>query len=801
MRIRITFLLSYAILALCFGAIGYTGYILLHTTQDAFKEVVDKGIPILKALEDIRFASLRMMASTSEYGVLRADRSANNPAPEQEAEADRRKDNPNKLVVSAAQLYETAFQHYAQLIEAFFPQDRARLDLLQKADLNLKAKSAQIRILKQLGQADRELLEIQERFVDDVDAFLDIVGTLITHYTTQLEQQKLVIRMTAQSALWSLLGMSGFAILLACYTSFRLARAIAIPLEKLQQAVLPFGSGPLQPRVEISALQEIRTLAAAFDQMADALNHMTIAKKDVDNVLHSMADSLIVLDPDGTIRSVNRATLDLLGYDAESLMGHAMCLFLGDSDAHCYDERRPAPLEFFTRKVETTYRAKNGALIPVSFSGSLVQDEAGCVEGIVCVAHDTSERNRFEQEFQQDTQELQEARQVAEAASRAKSEVVSDRESGQDRASTHLDAETLHHLEALDLPGQPSLYNWVIEHFLDTTPELMSTLRRAVHDDDASELQRIAHNLKSSAGNVGALSLAERYHNLEAMGRAHNLSGAEAELDKLETFFSAACDELTRLLQSTPAAPQRVSVLPEPGLVVPCTSRGTSRRGDAACLPPCQTKKVTPTALHPSLQAVTAIDDEQPTLNVRAQSAHVLIVDDDDTVRALARRVLEQQGFTVAAVADGAQAVAAFVLTRPDMVLLDVDIPYLDGFAVLTMFRAMPDGVRVPVVMMTGLDDAASINRAYEAGATDFITKPLNQFLLPHRVRYMLRASQTEAALRESEQRFRAIFKEAAMGIAQVDLQGRIIESNFALARILGYTTDELGAGVINDLW
>jgi PAS domain S-box-containing protein len=177
----------------------------------------------------------------------------------------------------------------------------------------------------------------------------------------------------------------------------------------------------------------------------------------------------------------------------------------------------------------------------------------------------------------------------------------------------------------------------------------------------------------------------------------------------------------------------------------------------------------------------------------------VLIVDDDDTVRALARRVLEQQGFTVAAVADGAQAVAAFVLTRPDMVLLDVDIPYLDGFAVLTMFRAMPDGARVPVVMMTGLDDAASINRAYEAGATDFITKPLNQFLLPHRVRYMLRASQTEADLRASEQRFRAIFKEAAMGIAQVDLQGRIIESNFALARILGYTTDELGAMAVTE--
>ena len=128
------------------------------------------------------------------------------------------------------------------------------------------------------------------------------------------------------------------------------------------------------------------------------------------------------------------------------------------------------------------------------------------------------------------------------------------------------------------------------------------------------------------------------------------------------------------------------------------------------------------------------------------QRDRILIVDDDETVRDLTRHTLEQHGFTIAEAADGAQAVAAFVQDRPDVVLLDVEMPHLDGFSVLTTLQAMP-GHPVPVIMMTGLNDADSISRAYQLGATDFITKPLNWFILPHRVRYVLRACEAEDAL------------------------------------------------------
>ena len=70
------------------------------------------------------------------------------------------------------------------------------------------------------------------------------------------------------------------------------------------------------------------------------------------------------------------------------------------------------------------------------------------------------------------------------------------------------------------------------------------------------------------------------------------------------------------------------------------------------------------------------------------------------------------------------------------LVLLDVDMPKLDGFSTCERIRAMPGFETIPILMVTGLDDTESIDRAYSAGATDFATKPINWSLLPHRLRH-----------------------------------------------------------------
>jgi len=129
-----------------------------------------------------------------------------------------------------------------------------------------------------------------------------------------------------------------------------------------------------------------------------------------------------------------------------------------------------------------------------------------------------------------------------------------------------------------------------------------------------------------------------------------------------------------------------------------------------------------------------------------------LLVDDDPVLRILAREALEQSGLLVDEAENGAQALSTYEQTRPDIILMDVMMPVMDGFEACRRLRSLPDGDRTPVIMVTGLEDFDSITRAYEAGATDFVTKPVNAVVLGHRVRYMLRASRASAELREAKE-------------------------------------------------
>ena len=119
---------------------------------------------------------------------------------------------------------------------------------------------------------------------------------------------------------------------------------------------------------------------------------------------------------------------------------------------------------------------------------------------------------------------------------------------------------------------------------------------------------------------------------------------------------------------------------------------------------------------------------------------HILVVDDDVIMRDMARESLTKVGFSVSEAENGLRALESLEHLRPDIILLDVMMPEMDGFATASAVRQLPGFEVVPILIMTALDDLDSINRAYEAGATDFTTKPINWVILVQRLRYMTRA-------------------------------------------------------------
>lgn len=160
----------------------------------------------------------------------------------------------------------------------------------------------------------------------------------------------------------------------------------------------------------------------------------------------------------------------------------------------------------------------------------------------------------------------------------------------------------------------------------------------------------------------------------------------------------------------------------------------------------------------------------------RFPKRRVLIVDDDPTFALLATETLERYGFKVMVAATAQEAPTAFAAFNPDLVLLDVDLPGGNGFDICRSIRAGQVNADVPVVVVTGHDDTASIDKAYEAGATDFIHKPVLWPTLPHRVDFMLRALEDRRGLARSEKRNRALLQALPDASVIVDHRGYVAD-------------------------
>ena len=154
----------------------------------------------------------------------------------------------------------------------------------------------------------------------------------------------------------------------------------------------------------------------------------------------------------------------------------------------------------------------------------------------------------------------------------------------------------------------------------------------------------------------------------------------------------------------------------------------------------------------------------------------VLIIDDDPVFTLLAGETLVQAGFFAPVAHRQSEALLLFEQQKPDLVLLDVELPDASGFDLCARLRAAPGGFDVPIILVTGNNDTESIARAYEVGATDFINKPVLWPTLPHRVEFMLRARDNMRALRTSEHKNRALLQALPDSIYIVDRGGTILD-------------------------
>jgi CheY-like chemotaxis protein len=173
--------------------------------------------------------------------------------------------------------------------------------------------------------------------------------------------------------------------------------------------------------------------------------------------------------------------------------------------------------------------------------------------------------------------------------------------------------------------------------------------------------------------------------------------------------------------------------------------------------------------------------------------AIILVVDDLASNRETLRELLEGLDFKILEAKDGYSALRIASDTPPDLVLLDVMMPGMDGFEVCRRLRGEVRLAEVPVIMVTALDDQASRLSGIKAGADDFITKPYNRTELHARARSITRLNryrrlhEAQAAQRDSETHFRALFENGPVATYTCDASGTIRDFNRRAVELWGW--------------
>ena len=277
-----------------------------------------------------------------------------------------------------------------------------------------------------------------------------------------------------------------------------------------------------------------------------------------------------------------------------------------------------------------------------------------------------------------------------------------------------LDINAINQLRELSEATGRDVLGKSIGFFIEQTPKDVAELQQALELNDHELLRRIAHSLKSSSANLGAIEFSKICNQVEDLAS------------------KATMDEMATLLQSLDNM--------TPGVLFALQEAvGQKDSGD-----------------------IDKVEIKQALQAKPAQS--IMLIDDDKGFRLITGEALKGSGFAVIEAVSGEDALVRLQKTLPDLILLDAMMPGMDGFDVCRQLRKRQETINIPVMMLTGLDDIESVNRAFESGATGFVLKPINYTVLNSSIRFQLRAAENLRQLYESQEWLASAHRMAGLG-------------------------------------
>jgi PAS domain S-box-containing protein len=563
--------------------------------------------------------------------------------------------------------------------------------------------------------------------------------------------------------LWTITILASLATILVTLASGAyLARSIAYPVTRLAETVSRVERGEWDTPIDVSSGDEIGLLASGFRSMLQELRR---SKSYVEDILHSMADSLVVVDREGKIRTANPATYSLLGYGEGKLLGERIERITSGID----------PLnapglqgEESSSGIEIEYVAQDGLKIPVLAS---VARMGGHSDTVICMAQDLRERKRAERE-------LLLAKEAAESANREKSAFLANM-SHEIRTplnaimgysqlmlrDPHLGSDAKENLNIINRSGVNllALINDILDmskieagqlglnpapfDLLDLVKdlELMFRLRaetkslkldvdispdcqRSIEADEG-KLRQVLINLLGNAVKFterGSIRLRMRMTQRE--NRQLWLS-AQVE----DTGLGIAAEEQTGLFRPFVQSQSGRNLQGGTGLGLAISQQFIRLMGGQITLVsevgkgstfhfevPVRAADAEFISKRMGTRRVTGLQSTQP-------APRILIVDDEPYNRGWLTRLLKIIGFSMQEAENGAEAIRLWQEWKPDLILMDVRMPVMDGLEATRRIRQHPGGTEIAIIALTASalnDDRHAI---MQSGVNDFLSKPCQE--------------------------------------------------------------------------
>ncbi|MBL4715326.1 MAG: response regulator [Bacteroidia bacterium] len=539
----------------------------------------------------------------------------------------------------------------------------------------------------------------------------------------------------------------------------------------------------IQKKLEIS-LQKINLLEKMIEDKTRDLyyanKHLLDSNSYLDNIIDSMVDMLLTLNPDGNIRTANRSLLDTLGYKEKELLGNPISIILAEQEEVTFEGSGIEKLLKigFVKDIEKTYLTKDGEKIPVLFSGSVMRKD-GKIDGIVCVAHDITIRKEIEEERLK-SKASEAAKKEAVKQTKYKDEFIANM-SHEIRtpmngilgmsyllSKTDLDEEQKENLNALTTSAENLLV--IINDVLDISKiqagmmtfeqanfsinEILKNVNYTLNYKARERSNHLTYNIVEEVPEIligDPVRLNQILLNLIGNGLKFTENGKvdvtvkagekKGDIQTLE--FSIADNgigipknKISKIFDSFSQAEQSTTrKFGGSGLGLTITNKLVQLQGGKIWVKSKINKGSTFSFTIPYKIGTTDVfikekmkEPNDPSVNL--ESIKILLVEDNPINQLMAKKVLSGWNCTTDTAENGKIAIEKLNASDYDVILMDLQMPKMDGYEATKHIRnkMKPPKNKVPIIAMTANAGSGEADRCLSLGMNDYISKPF----VPH---------------------------------------------------------------------